>query len=194
MFEGEFVLRCLRWAISVLNKWALFIDKEEKQRIDAADSYVEYCISKFQIILKSKGDINDEVSYAHEELKVAYDELLVNVGDVFTASELDIIKMSLMSARVYYHALKFGSVSDKDVVKEYEYRFQKYIRNEYSQEDFRQNSYEVMLRRLVKDGIILDDSNRERKIFELRQVCLEDVARIECIRLNNRTKRFQSIF
>ncbi|KOY46513.1 hypothetical protein ACX03_05920 [Vibrio parahaemolyticus] len=141
-------------------------------------------------IMGYKKDINEaSVEQSRKFLQQAYRELPLQLDGVASTVECDVIKNSIASARIYYHAVKEGKVLDSSLENDYESRFQLYVNNVYDQQLYRQNSYETFLRQLVKDKREIDKAYVSMELQKIKEVCQEDVARIMSSREQLKTRK-----
>ncbi|OEF50749.1 hypothetical protein A1OW_24300 [Enterovibrio norvegicus] len=141
-------------------------------------------------IMGYKKDINEaSVEQSRKFLQQAYRELPLQLDGVASTVECDVIKNSIASARIYYHAVKKGKVLDSILENDYESRFQLYVNHVYDQQLYRQNSYETFLRQLVKDKREIDEAYVSMELQKIKEVCQEDVARIMSLREQLKTRK-----
>ncbi len=156
---------------------------KQKEKIQRVVDYIDTCLDHMENIMGYKKDENEaSVEQSRKFLQQAYRELPIQLDGVASTIECDIIKNSIASARVYYHAVKEGKVLDSCLESDYESRFQLYVNHVYDQQLFRQNSYETFLRQLVKDKCEIDKAYVSMELQKIKEVCQEDVARIMSLR------------
>ena len=161
--------------------------KEKTQRVV---EYIDTCLDHMQNIMSYKNDVSEgNIEQSRKFLQQAYLELPLQLDGVATTVECDIIKNSIASARIYYHALKEGKILDSCLEQDYESRYQLYVHHVYDPRLFRQNSYETFLRQLVKDKREIDKKHVEMELQKIKEVCQEDVARIMCLREKLKTRK-----
>lgn len=161
--------------------------KEKTQRVI---EYIDTCLEHMENIMGYKKDVNESsVDQSRKFLQQAYLELPLQLDGVATTVECDIIKNSIASARIYYHAAKEGRVIDISLESDYESRFQLYQNNIYDQKVFRQNSYEAFIKQLVKDKRKIDKNYVRMELQYIEEVCQEDVARIMALRERLKTRK-----
>lgn len=163
---------------------------KQKEKTQRVVDYIDTCLEHMENIMGYKKDINEaSIEQSRKFLQQAYRELPLHLDGVASTIECDIIKNSIASARIYYHAVKEGKVLDSSLESEYESRFQLYINNVYDQQLFRQNSYETFLRQLVKDKREIDKAYVSMELQQIKEVCQEDVARIMALREQLKTRK-----
>lgn len=140
-------------------------------------------------IMEQDGKKSSEIEYAHTWLKQAYLDLFNTIGNLASPKECDIIRQSIVSARVLYHAIRYGKVEDESTQKDYEERLIRYTKQVYDQVEFRPNSNELFLRELAKDGKSIQESDRTRILNHIKEVCMEDIARIDSLKEVIKTRR-----
>ena len=125
---------------------------KQKEKTQRVIDYIDTCLEHMENIMGYKKDVNEaSVEQSRKFLQSAYHEMAFQLNGVATPVECDIIKNSIASARIYFHAVKEGKAVNEDLTIDYESRYQLYINHIYDQKEFRQNSYETFLRQLVKD-------------------------------------------
>ena len=156
---------------------------KQKEKTQRVIDYIDTCLEHMENIMGYKKDINEaSVEQSRKFLQQAYRELPLQLDGVASTVECDVIKNSIASARIYYHAVKEGKVLDSSLENDYESRFQLYVNNVYDQQLYRQNSYETFLRQLVKDKREIDKAYVSMELQHIKEVCQEDVARIMSLR------------
>ena len=163
---------------------------KQKEKTQRVIDYIDTILTHMENIMGYKKDVNEaSVQQSRKFLQLAYLELPLQLNGVATTIECDVMKNSIASARIYYHAVKEGKVIDSCLEKDYESRFQLYTNHIYEQEFFRQNSYETFLRQLVKDKREIDKKYVSMELQKIQEVCQEDVARIMLLREKLRTRK-----
>ena len=163
---------------------------KQKEKTQRVIDYIDTCLEHMENIMGYKKDINEaSVEQSRKFLQSAYHEMTSQLNGVATPIECDIIKNSIASARIYFHAVKEGKVVNKSLIIDYESRYQLYINHNYDQNKFRQNSYEMFLRQLVKDKREIDKNYVEMELQKIKEVCQEDVARIMSLREILKTRK-----
>lgn len=161
----------------------------EKEKVQRVIEYIDTCVHHLKVVMQFDDHNESETDYSRVFLQKAYHEVPKHLDGVATAKESDIIRKSLMGGRVYYHAARYGEVSDDQIKADYEDRFYAYVNHIYDGTDFRQNSNEPILSHLVKDGKVIPKEKREHELQQLRCVCREDIQRIESLREQLKTRR-----
>ncbi|WP_211165482.1 hypothetical protein [Pseudoalteromonas arctica] len=115
--------------------------------------------------------------------------MALQLNCIATPVECDIIKNSIASARIYYHAVKEGKVVNENLSIDYDSRYQLYVNHIYDQNSFRQSSYETFLRQLVKDKREIDKGYVQMELQKIKEVCQEDVARIMSLKEQLKTRK-----
>lgn len=154
-------------------------EKTQNQRII---EYIDQCLSHMRTVMHQDESKMYEIEYAHKWLQLAHLDLLNVVENLAAPEECDILRQSLMSARVLHHAIRYGKVDDGSIQKDYRERFTRYTRQLYDQNSFRQNSNEVVLQELIQDGKVIHVSKRQCILDQIREVCMEDIARIDSLK------------
>ena len=173
----------IKWFLDKLQKIILRQSTIEKNKQKRVIEYLEECIAKFHTIMDHEIRNRNEVEYAHQWLKRAHQDIYNQVENIVTPKECDIIRQSLMSARVYYRANMYGCVGDGAAIqKDYTERLSKYTHHVYEQKEMRENSNEIVLVELVRDGRALGQDERKDKLARIKTVCMEDMTRIESIK------------
>ncbi|MCS0433590.1 hypothetical protein [Vibrio diabolicus] len=163
---------------------------KQKEKTQRVVDYIDTCLEHMENIMGYKKDINEaSVEQSRKFLQQAYRELPLQLDGVASTVECDVIKNSIASARIYYHAVKEGKVLDSSLENDYESRFQLYVNNVYDQQLYRQNSYETFLRQLVKDKREIDKAYVSMELQKIKEVCQEDVARIMSSREQLKTRK-----
>ena len=161
--------------------------KEETQRVI---DYIDTCLEHMENIMGYKKDVNEaSVEQSRIFLQNAYHEMALQLNCIATPFECDIIKNSIASARIYYHAVKEGKVVNENLSIDYDSRYQLYVNHIYDQNSFRQSSYETFLRQLVKDKREIDKGYVQMELQKIKEVCQEDVARIMSLKEQLKTRK-----
>lgn len=178
----QFIIQLLLQVLSKLDKEAI---NKHKRIIE----YIDTLIESFNVIINYDKYTKNELDFAHKKLKISYHDIMPAIGDILDAQTIERIKLSLMSGRVLYHVICYSKVTDVDTIQDYEYRFNIYTKYQYySSDEFRQNSYEKFIKHIVKDGEVIDEKEKKMKLSHLREVCMEDIARINSIKEEIKTK------
>lgn len=163
---------------------------KQKEKTQRVVEYIDTCLEHMENIMGYKKDINEaSVEQSRKFLQQAYRELPLQLDGVASTVECDVIKNSIASARIYYHAVKEGKVLDSSLENDYESRFQLYVNHVYDQQLYRQNSYETFLRQLVKDKREIDKAYVSTELQKIKEVCQEDVARIMSLKERLKTRK-----
>lgn len=163
---------------------------KQKEKTQRVVEYIDTCLEHMENIMGYKKDINEaSVEQSRKFLQEAYRELPLQLDGVASTVECDVIKNSIASARIYYHAVKEGKVLDSSLENDYESRFQLYVNHVYDQQLYRQNSYETFLRQLVKDKREIDKAYVSMELQKIKEVCQEDVARIMSLKEQLKTRK-----
>lgn len=163
---------------------------KQKEKTQRVVDYIDTCLQHMNVIMGYKKDINEaNVEQSRKFLQQAYLELPLQLDGVASTIECDVIKNSIASARIYYHAVKEGKVLDSCLESDYESRYQLYHHQIYDQLLFRQNSYEAFLRKLVKDKHEIDKTYVKMELQKIKEVCQEDVARIMSLKERLKTRK-----
>ncbi|WP_281188586.1 hypothetical protein [Vibrio harveyi] len=163
---------------------------KQKEKTQRVVDYIDTCLEHMENIMGYKKDINEaSVEQSRKFLQQAYRELPLQLEGVASTVECDVIKNSIASARIYYHAVKEGKVLDSSLENDYESRYQLYVNHVYDQQLYRQNSYETFLRQLVKDKREIDKAYVSMELDKIKEVCQEDVARIMSLREQLKTRK-----
>lgn len=163
---------------------------KQKEKTQRVVDYIDTCLEHMENIMWYKKDANEaSVEQSRKFLQQAYLELPLQLNGVASTVECDVIKNSIASARIYYHASTEGKVLDRSLESDYESRFQLYVNHVYDQQLFRQNSYETFLRQLVKDKREIDKAYVSMELQKIKEVCQEDVARIMSLREKLKTRK-----
>jgi predicted MPP superfamily phosphohydrolase len=174
--------------IDLLLKIVTKLDKEQIQEHNRIIDYLDTLLKNFTVLVEYDKHTQNELDFAHKKLRVFYQDIMITIGDLVDAQTLEKIKISMMSGRVLYHAICYSKIEDKDVKNDYEYRYNYYVNQEYYGLDLRQNSYEKFLKYMVKDGEVIDENDRKRRIGQIIEVCHEDIARITSLKEQVKTK------
>lgn len=163
---------------------------KQKEKTQRVVDYIDIILEHMGNIMGYKKDVNEaSIQQSRKFLQQAYRELPLQLDGVASTIECDVIKNSIASARIYYHAVNEGKVLDSCLEKDYESRFQLYTNNVYDQQLFRQSSYETFLRQLVKDRREIDKNYVSMELQKIQEVCQEDVARIMSLKEQLRTRK-----
>ncbi|WP_254623324.1 hypothetical protein [Vibrio cholerae] len=163
---------------------------KQKEKTQRVVEYIDTCLEHMENIMGYKKDTNEaSVEQSRKFLQQAYRELPLQLDGVASTVECDVIKNSIASARIYYHAVKEGKVLDSSLENDYESRFQLYANHVYDQQLFRQSSYETFLRQLVKDKREIDKAYVSMELQKIKEVCQEDVARIMSLKERLKTRK-----
>lgn len=163
---------------------------KQKEKTQRVIEYIDTCVAHMENIMGYKKDINEaSVEQSRKFLQNAFHEMALQLDCLATPVECDIIKNSIASARIYYHAVKEGKIVNADVAIDYESRYQLYINHIYDQKKFRQSSYEAFLRQLVKDKLEIDKDYVQMELQKIQEVCQEDVARIMSLKEKLKTRK-----
>lgn len=163
---------------------------KQKEKIQRVVDYIDNCLQHMDNIMGYKKDVNEaSVEQSRKFLQQAYLELPFQLNGVASTIECDVIKNSIASARIYYHAVKEGKVLDSCLENDYESRYQLYVNQVYDQQLFRQSSYETFLRQLVKDKREIDRDYVTMELQKIKEVCQEDVARIMSLKEILKTRK-----
>ncbi|MEZ8080959.1 hypothetical protein [Enterovibrio norvegicus] len=180
------MLRLVNIALQLVGKRTA----KQKEKTQRVVDYIDTCLEHMENIMGYKKDINEaSVEQSRKFLQQAYRELPLQLDGVASTVECDVIKNSIASARIYYHAVKEGKVLDSILENDYESRFQLYVNHVYDQQLYRQNSYETFLRQLVKDKREIDEAYVSMELQKIKEVCQEDVARIMSLREQLKTRK-----
>lgn len=181
--------KIINWILKLLNMFA----RHEKAKTQRVIEYIDQCLIHMRTVMHQNGLKLSEVDYAHKWLKQAHLDLLNVVESMVAPKECDILRQSLLSARVLYHAERYGKVDEKQIRNDYEERHTRYVCNVYDQTSFRQSSYEVVLCNLVRDGNVIQESERSLVLDKLKEVCMEDIARIDSLKEQFKTRQVHVI-
>ena len=179
--------------IGYLLKFLSLSSKRARAKNQRIIDYLDECTKHFTIIISHEKYSQVELEVSHKWLKHAHLDLLRNLGNLLTAQELDILRQSLMSGRIYYHAVRYSKVSDDQILDDYKGRLQRYIENVYDQREFRHNSNERILKDLVKYGKPIPEKEREYILSKVKTVCIEDLARIYAFKERLKTRHIYII-
>ena len=175
--------------IQFLLKILAKLDKEEINKHKRIIEYIDALTENFNVIINYDKHTKNELDFAHKKLKISYNDIMPTIGNILDAQTIERIKLSLMSGRVLYHVICYSKVTDEDTIQDYEDRFNIYTKHQYySSDEFRQNSYEKFIKYIVKDGEIVEEKEKKTKLSNLREVCMEDIARINSIKEELKTK------
>ncbi len=177
--------KLIRWLLKLLHLRA----RREKEKSQRVIEYIDQCLMHMRTVMHQNGLHDSEVEYAHTWLKQAHFDLPNIVKNLATPKECDILRQSLISARVFYHAVRYGKVDEERIKNDYEERFTRYVCQVYDQNSFRKNSNETILRDLVRDGEVIQESERKRILENLMTVCMEDIARIDSLKEQLKTRQ-----
>lgn len=175
----------MNWIIKLLGMRT----SQEKERVQRVIDYIDTCLDHMNKIMGYEEHAQPVVEQSRMFLQGAHHELPKHLDKVATAKECDIIKKSLMSARIYYHALQDGAIRDKQIKNDYQERYYAYKNNIYDQKEYRQSSYEAFLKQLVNDGREMDSAYMNHERQKIREVCQEDVSRIMLLKERLKTRR-----
>ncbi len=178
----------VNWIVKLLG----FRTAQEKERVQRVIDYIDTCLEHMRKIMGYEEHPEAVVEQSRSFLQGAHHELPIHLNKVATAVECDIIRKSIMSARIYYHALKDGEVNDEQIKRDYQERYYAYVSNLYDQDDYRQNSYERFLNDLVNYGVKMDKEWLDHDRQKIRQVCQEDVSRIMLLQEQLKTRRIMA--
>lgn len=164
---------------------------KNKDKIQRVVDYIDTCLDHMNNVMSYEKGINESaVDQSRKFLQSAYHEMALQLDGVASPVECDIIKNSIASARIYYHAVKEGQiVDDENLSIDYESRYQLYRQNTYGQTTYRQNSYETFLKQLVKDKREIDKNYVKIELEKIKEVCREDVGRIMSLKEKLKTKK-----
>jgi len=163
---------------------------KQKEKTQRVIDYIDTCLEHMENIMGYKKDINEaSIEQSRKFLQTSYHEMALQLNGVATTIECDIIKNSIASARIYYHAVKEGKVIDDDLSIDYESRYQLYKNNTYDQQRFRQSSYETLIWKLIKDKRKINKEYVERELQMIIEVCQEDFARIMSLKEQLKTRK-----
>lgn len=177
-------------ALKVIQSLIQYRKSKLSNKTQRVIEYIDMCLSHMDKIMGYQKDVNDaEIDQSRKFLKGAYHEMALQLDGVATTVECDIIRNSIVSARIYYHAVKEGKVVDQDLIYDYESRYYIYINNTYDQKEFRQNSYEAFVKQLIKDGREIDKNYIQMELQKILEVCQEDVARISLLKERLKTRK-----
>jgi len=154
-------------------------------------------LEHLKVIMNYDAQNQHEIEYSRSFLQVAYHEIHSHLDGVASAKECDVIRKSLMGGRIYYHAARYGKVTDNEIKSDYEDRYYAYNNHIYDLEKmpnsemplFRLNSNEPLFRYLIKDGKVIPKESREYELNKMKTVCREDIQRIEWLREALKTKK-----
>ncbi|MBW4056166.1 MAG: hypothetical protein HIU83_12360 [Proteobacteria bacterium] len=172
------LIDALTWLLKLMS----FRSKKEKQKLQRAIEYIDDSLKHLKCLINHETSNESDMEYSHAHLKTAHFNIFPILGKVLTGQDCNIIRQSLMSGRIYYHAVKYGKVSDEDIKRDYEERFYLIANNIYNSNTFRHNSNEKVLRELVKDNRVVSGDERKVVLDEIKATCLEDISRIETLR------------
>lgn len=172
------LVELVTWLLKLIS----FRSKKEKQKLQRAIEYIDDALKHLKCIVNHEASNESEVEYSHKHLRNAHFNIFPVLGKVLTGQDCNIIRQSLMSGRIYYHAVKYGKVSEEDIKRDYEERFYLIANNIYDNRTFRYNSNEKVLKELVKDGRVVSGDERKQVLNEIKATCLEDISRIETLR------------
>ena len=175
----------INWVIKILG----FKVAQEKEKVQRVIDYIDTCMEHMHTIMGYANYSENVVEQSRKFLQGAHQDIAIHLDKVATTKECDIIKKSLMSARVYFHAIKDGEVRDEQIKNDYQERYFAYTNNTYSQDEYRQNSYEKFLKYLVNDGEHIDPKDMNYELQRIREVCQEDVARIQFLKERLKTRK-----
>lgn len=101
---------------------------KQKEKTQRVIEYIDTCLAHMGNIMGYQKDINEaSVEQSRKFLQNASHEMALQLDCLATPVECDIIKNSIASARIYYHAVKEGKIVNTDVTIDYESRYQLYI-------------------------------------------------------------------
>lgn len=162
----------------------------QKEKIQRVIEYIDTCLEHMENVMGYKKDTNEvSVEQSRKFLQVSYHEISLHLNGVATPIECDIIKNSIASARIYYHAVKEGKVIDNELETDYESRNYLYRNNVYDQKTYRESSYEAFLSKLVKGKCEIDTKHAQMELQKIKEVCREDVARISSLKEKLKTRK-----
>lgn len=179
------IVKLIGWLLNLLDLHA----RREKEKSRRVVEYIDLCLTHMHTVMHQDGSRSHEVEYAHAWLKQAHLDLLNVVENLLTAKECDILRQSLMSGRIFYHAVRYGKIDDDKIQQDYEERFTRYVCRVYDQDSFRQSSNEVVLRDLVRDGRVIGAAERKEVLEQIEMVCMEDIARIDSLKEQIKTRQ-----
>lgn len=163
---------------------------KQKEKTQRVIDYIDTILDHMGNVMGYKKDINEaSIEQSRKFLQNSFIELPLQLDGVASTIECDIIKNSIASARIYYHAVKEGKVLDSCLEHDYESRLQLYVSQVYDQQMYRQNSYETFLRQLVKDKREIDKDYLSMELQKIKEVCQEDIARIMSLKEKLRTRK-----
>jgi len=179
--------------VQVIINWVIKLfglrTAQEKEKVQRVIDYIDTCMEHMHTIMGYSEHSKEVVEQSRKFLQGVHHEIAIHLDGVATTVECDIIKKSLMSARVYFHAMKDGEIRDEQIKNDYQERLYAYNNNIYSQDDYRQNSYETFLRYLVNDGRCIDSNDIHYDLQKIREVCQEDVSRIQLLKERLKTRK-----
>jgi len=163
---------------------------KQKEKTQRVIDYIDTCLEHMNTIMGYQKDVNESsVEQSRKFLQNAHHEINLHLNNVATAIECDIIKNSIASARIYFHAVKEGKVIDDALITDYESRYHLLSKDVYGQRNFRQNSYEAFLRQLVIGERVIDKDYVQMELQKIKEVCQEDVARISSLKEELKTRK-----
>ncbi len=179
--------------IHIVVNWLLQLvgirTSQQKEVIERVIEYINNCLNHLERIMFFEKYSEDEIEYSRRFLQSAYHEIFEHLNGVASAKQCDIIRKSLMGGRIYYHAIKYGKVTEEQIKADYEDRLYAYKNDVYSQREFRQSSNEPVLTELVKNGTVISDDDRDYQLGKIITVCREDIERIESLREKLKTRK-----
>ena len=182
-------LKLLERLVTGLIKLLSAIGNHQRQKSKRAIEYIDTCLEHMKVILDDDEYRKSEIEYSHSWLKGAHLDIFSAVGNLVTPKECDLIRQSLMSARIFFHVSRYGKVSEIAIRHDYQERLARYETGCHDQKDFRQNSNEKVLAAIVKDGHVVSLGERAYMLEKLKTVCVEDVARIDALRETLKTRQ-----
>jgi hypothetical protein len=151
---------------------------KESDRYNLVTKYLVNIQINFSIIIKCNGQISDEFEMAHKNIKSIHRTIVYDLKNSMGLQDCDLVRKSLISGRILYWAIKFNKMDDEEIKTIYMERFDEYMNPSYTQEQFRQNSNEPVLVKLVRDGMVISAAEKKSVIDQIKSVCMEDMARI----------------
>ena len=176
--------KLIEWIIKLLT----FMSVSRKAKLNRVVDFIDKCVEHMKTILYQNNEDVEQVEFSRKWLQQAHQDIFDIVGSLVNASECDILRNSIVSARVFHHAVQYGKVDDERIKFDYSERFVRYTNGSYDQQRFRQNSNEVVLKKLVFDGLVINEEIRKHVLENLKDVCEEDVARVSILKEKIKTR------
>ena len=158
------------------------LQKGQEAEAQRVIEYIDACLSHLKTILFMEKHSQEEVEYSRKYLQKAHQQIFGQLDGIASAKESDIIRKSLMSGRVFYHAAKYSFEVDEQTRSDYNDRYYGLMHEAYGQDEFRLNSNEVLLKQLARDGEQLERDELQDRLVKIKEVCKEDILRIETLR------------